>query len=175
MSVNLLGVEKPLQLTLDYIDDNQAAKVAEVEARFNAEFSAHQLALAPFAVVTIVDPRDELVIETPMLFVVADQGGEHATRQSFRGFAGVYQFEFAVIALGEDEPKAKRAVWRYLIALWEMLSEMHSASHATEAGSLHWFTGNPTRFFYMPTYTNDAGEIFSDGRLLASVEYRETG
>ena len=29
MSVNLLGVEKPLQLTLDYIDDNQAAKVGQ--------------------------------------------------------------------------------------------------------------------------------------------------
>lgn len=166
------GVEYVVWGTKMYIEVVNAAKIAAVAAR---DWPAGPVAMTPFKSVKIGDPRAPgSAADLPILYIIADLG--QGDRWTSRALDGGYQVEFAILARGASEEEAKLRLWRYMAAVVEMLQDMHSTDHDTDAGGLHWGTGGigpPLQTFYMPTYTLGSNVLVSDGRIVTSVRYVE--
>lgn len=173
------GAETIADAVVAYIGDTatQTAKLASVNARFTTT-----LTLPNFQAIRISDPDSENESAFPVLYIMPDNA-ELEYGAGHTSLAGRYRFEFAVLTWAAPTSDAtaaeavKRQSMRYILAVLEMLNDMHSHSVQTywaNGAPLHWGSdGQPPRLYYQPVYTNRTGEYLGDARLIIGLEHTE--
>lgn len=177
----MVGAEAIADATRAYIVANQTAKLAAVAARYTDP----ALEMADFAAVRISDPDRESEADYPVLFIMPTEA-ELDWHAGHTVITGRYRFEIAVLVWGGVEPGSadsqaetvKRLSMRYLQAVVEMLSEMHSHSSSTYhvgGAPVHWGSDErPIQAYYQPVYISRAGnEWLGDARLIVGVDHTE--
>jgi len=177
--MSLLLAEAVADKTMAYLRANSDEKVADVSRRFEAEVD-----LPTFAKYSIADPEflGLTLNDLPAVFVMPNDSDLEFT---FGDGAAIstHRFQIAVIAFGLAEngeaaaETAKRASMRYLLAVVEMLREMHSHSDTTyhvNGGTIHWGSDEqPWRLLYPIMRSLGSGEYVADARLEVGVEHTE--
>lgn len=170
MTTSIQLAEPIMRTAIAYFEANGATKIAEVMAAWNATYPATEdlVTLENFARVTFEDPRYTTPSVYPVLHVFPVDGaivGLDPARHP-----STYAFQFAVLAQGIDEEHSKAAAMRYMIAVVEMLNDMHSHP----ARPLHWGTGGASRIYYLPTRPLGPGGTaqVADIRLVTSIEHK---
>jgi hypothetical protein len=177
--MSLLGAEAIADTTIAYIQAKAAAKLTDVAAR---PWSV-ALTLEPFKAIRLSEPDRESEQDFPVLYVMPDSTDIEPMKGN-AALDGNYRFEFAVLAYDSGRSDrssaetAKRLAMRYILAVFEMLQEMHDRSDPTYhvAGEpLDWGTGGiAPRFIYGLTYASSDGEYLADARLVIGVQQLET-
>lgn len=176
-----VGPEAIADATSAYIAANMTTKLAAVSARYTAT----PLTMADFAAIRISDPDRESEADFPVLFIMPDQA-ELEWHAGHTSLTGRYRFEFAVlvwagVAPGSTDSQAeavKRLSMRYLLAVLEMLRDMHTHTDSTYyAGGapIHWGSDEQAiQTYYKPVYVNRNGhEWLGDARLIIGVDHTE--
>lgn len=161
-------VERIARGLQEYLGGQDAAdKIADVAARYTG---AEALDM-PAWTVSVGQPRIVGVAHFPHLFIVPDKGEEIGDGLGWGVPSTVnYTVEFAVLTQAPEEEDVNWLKWRYLLALTELLAEMKDPGGYEWA---NWGVGGPTTFYYLQTYTNQAGLLTGDARLISTVQVHE--
>lgn len=158
-AVTYEGIELPVQSTLAYFRTNGAAKVAAVAARHDDD-----IPLPAWATYSIQDPRRSIG-NWPALLVDGIQS-KNDTRPGASATARLYQIGIYVIAKGSGEEDAKTCAQRYMVAMIELLREMHDA----HTDGIRWIWTGPDKpqENYVQTFVASGSRGYlSDARLIA--------
>ena len=164
--------------TAAYIAASQTAKLADVQARF----TTIPITLGDFAAVRFSDPFIPREPEYPILYIAPDTT-EIEYGAGHTALDGVHVFEFAVLVRHAGDittrpaEMVKRASARYILAVLEMLNDMHTHSSSTyyaNGAPVHWGSNDiAPRIYYQPTYSRQSGEYIGDARLIIGCSHTE--
>jgi hypothetical protein len=175
-----LGPEAIIDKTKAYILASQTAKLASITARFT---TMPITTLPDFAVIRAADPDHSLEAVFPALFISPDTT-EFDGAMGWGTADSRSTFIFTVMPWGlpttdlSNAEVVRRLSMRYVLAVLEMLLDMHSHTTSTYhvgGGPIHWATGDKAPLvYYSPIYTRgDGAEYLGDARLIISCEHTE--
>lgn len=164
--------ETPIRALAAYIQSGtvSADKLANIEAR--AEYADWPATLADFVAIRHHEPPDNPEAEYPVLYMrpirTRLKVGPGGLR---RGFIGQHDYMVAIICASMEGPDMALAMAeRYMLAVVEMIAEYFSRA---DSRTIEWAMGNDPEILYEPLYTSQAGEFFSDARMLISAQVSE--
>lgn len=151
-------IEAAVDGVVAYITANSAAKIAAVEARY-----ADGIELADFRRVSVAELAE--VADYPALFVL----GIRNQMSRGGGFVRVEQeLEIAVLVLDQDEETLRRKVYRYGLALVELMIE------AEVTADFPFGIEQTMALDFTPIYKPSAADpFFEDARLTLTVFRQE--
>ena len=162
--------EYPAKLMAAYIEDSQAAKLANIEDR--AEYADSPMPLPSFVAIRHHEPWRNPEAQYPMLYIRPIRSRLRPGPAGLaRGHIGQHDYMVAVICVASGGPGAAiDMVQRYMVALMEMIAEYFDA----DAGrTIEWGMVNDTEILYEPLETNGVGEFAADARMLITAQVSE--
>lgn len=173
------GPEGVIDATKAYIEAAQTAKLTSIAARFTTDVGV--TTLPDFQVIRVSDPDYALEAVFPALFITPDVAAFDLAMG-----AGTVDITTAVIftvmpwglptSTLSNAEVVQRLSMRYVLAVLEMLLDMHSHTTSTyhvNGAPLHWATGDRApEIMYPRVYTRD-NQYLGEARLRILVEHTE--
>lgn len=137
-----------------YLDANLSAKLDTLDAEYN-----DGIVLADIAGTYVAEQSLESVPRFPALFILGD--GMDVQRWTPDYTEAAHRLLIGVIVLDQDVENLRRRMYRYMRAVWELLTE------ARAAAAFMYAIGSPS-VSYSPVYTRES-QYLADARLAVSM------
>lgn len=164
------GAERIVQDVRGYIEDNGDAKVVEVEAAAQSEYS-DTLAMAKFAEVRIGQPDRDAIQKWPIAFVrLEGSRGRAQVGGMQRVHMATRMLRVGTFVRNQDTETLDKLLYRYIRVLKELLAE------SIPSLGYDWGIGDGARFDtdYGPLFISRTSRYSADASILTTCLVSET-